>query len=400
MTVAYLVRSWPRLSQTFILNEVLGLEAQGVDLRIFALTRARDAVVQPGVVRVAAPVRHLDENRRSVLAHARVFRRGPGRYARTLASALRQRDLYGGYTASGPGAAFHRAVLVAAAAGGCTHVHAHFAHDPALVALLVRRLTGLPFTFTAHARDLYQIPTAALRARAAEASAVVTCCRANADHIAAVLAGGGPPVEVVYHGVDLAVFTPGGRGASGDPPLVLAVGRLVPKKGFDVLLEALARVASAGVRFRCEITGDGPERSALEARRDRLGLAGAVGFGAARPQPELVQAYQAADLFALTPRVLADGDRDGVPNVLVEAMACGLPVVSTTAGGIGELVVSGQNGLLAEPEDVDGIAACLAKLLDDAGERRRMGEAAAGTAAAWDMRLAAARLAELFGVRG
>ncbi|MGH9278979.1 MAG: glycosyltransferase [Acidimicrobiales bacterium] len=391
MTVAYIVRSWPRLSQTFILNEVLGLEALGVELRIFAMTRAAEPVVQPQVADVVAPVLYLDE-RRGAGAHVRALLRSPRRYVGTLVSAVRQRELYGGYTASGPLGAFHRAVFVAAGADGCTHVHAHFAHDPALIALLVRRLTGLPFSFTAHARDLYQIPPAALAARAAEASRVVTCCRANVEHVDG-------PVEVIYHGVDLETFRPPATGPRHDVPVIVSVGRLVEKKGFDTLMHACSRLVAAGEAFRCEIYGDGPDRADLETLRDRLRLAGVVELCGARTQPELVEAYHRADLFALTPRVTSDGDRDGVPNVLVEAMACGLPVVTTLVGGAGELVVSGDNGLLADPDDADGIAACLAKLLADEAERRRMGEAAARTAAGFDCRVAARRLAEIFGAR-
>jgi glycosyltransferase involved in cell wall biosynthesis len=276
-------------------------------------------------------------------------------------------------------------------------VHAHFAHDPALVALLARRLTGSTFSFTAHARDLYQIPVAALRGRLREASAVVTCCRANLEHIVGVAGGIGPPVELIYHGVDLERFRPAGVRPERPVPLVVSVGRLVEKKGFDDLLRALALLVERGVEFGCEIYGDGPCRDRLEALRDTLGLGEVVRFLGQRTQVELLRVYREADVFALTPRLTEDGDRDGVPNVLVEAMACGIPVVSTAVGGVAELVDHGHDGLLATAGDSAAIAAHLTTLLGDTRLRRRLGDAAAASARRFDRASAATRLAALFG---
>jgi len=403
LRVAYVVRSWPRLSQTFVLNEILALERIGVRITLFAMSRAEETVVQPQVAEVRAPVHHLDTGSpRRAVAHLRVAAGSPWRYLRTLAFALTQRHLLGGYTQSGALRAFDRAVRVAVRLGvrrgrSLWHIHAHFAHDPALVALLAHRLTGSTFSFTAHARDLYQIPEGALRGRAHEATAVVTCCRTNADHIRGVIGEGDPPVELVYHGVDLGRFHPAMVRPVHEVPLLVSVGRLVEKKGFDDLLRACARLAARGRRFRCEIYGDGPCRGDLEALRDQLGLAGMVGFAGARTQAELLHVYQQADVFALTPRVTDDGDRDGIPNVLVEAMACGVPVVSTVVGGVAELVTDGRDGLLVRAGDSGAIAGRLEELLGDPVRRQRLGEAAAATARRFDGRAAAQTLAALFG---
>jgi glycosyltransferase involved in cell wall biosynthesis len=401
--VAYVVRSWPRLSQTFVLSEVLALERIGVPISIFSMTRAGEDVVQPQVADVMASVDYLDDPAaRSAGAHLRLAARSPWRYAATLAYALTHRQVLGGYTQSGALEAFTKAVFIADRLlavrnpSPFTHIHAHFAHDPALIGLLAHRLTGLPFSFTAHARDLYQIPDGALAGRAREASAVVTCCHTNLEHIANVVGGSGPPIELIYHGVDLERFQPASERRSNAVPLIMSVGRLVEKKGFDDLLGACAQMVAAGRRFRCEIYGEGPSRGELEAIRDRLGLAGIVSFCGPRTQDELLHAYQHADLFALTPRVTDDGDRDGVPNVLVEAMACGLPIVSTRVGGIAEVIASGSNGLLAAAHDPSGIASCLGELLDDDERRRRLGEAAAYDARRFDGQAAAFKLAALF----
>ncbi|HWQ13749.1 MAG TPA: glycosyltransferase [Roseiflexaceae bacterium] len=425
--VAYIVRSFPRLSQTFILNEILALEARGVPLRIFAVTDPREPLVQPQAAEVLAPVRYLDVIPAEELRAARLdlARRDPRRYAETVAYVQSRPDLDDGYTASSRYACLDQAIVLAsmlARSGDVGHLHAHFAHDPALIALLAHKLTGIPFSFTAHARDLFQIPRHILVERAAAATALVTCCGANLAYLDEVL----PPelrarVQLIHHGVNLEGFRPADRPAPSDSgaagagmalrasgeapspagedaaPLILSVGRLVEKKGFPDLLEACALLMARGRRFRCAIFGDGPLRTALAAQVERLGLAGVVELAGERPQRDLVPVFQRADIFALASFVTEDGDRDGVPNVLAEAMACGLPVVSTAVAGIPELVRHGANGLLCPARDVEALAAALARLLDDEGERRAMGAQARRTVVeSFDMRAAAARLAGLF----
>ena len=405
--VAYVVRSWPRLSQTFVVGEVLALEKLGVELVLFSMTDPGERLVQPQVGQVRAAVEYLDAapRRGSRLAgHARLLISSPGRYLRSLGVALVGSRLVAGYTTSTALGCFAQAVHVTGRLRAATragrpvrHLHAHFAHDPALIGLFTARLTGLPFSATAHARDLYQLGVPALAARARAAAALVVCCRANADYLQRVL----PPalrrhVLVLHHGVDLEVFRPADRAARATP-LIVSVGRLVEKKGFGDLLTACVALLDAGVAFRCVVYGDGPLREQLLAQRDRLGLADQVQFAGERLQRDLVPALQGADVFALTPFVTDDGDRDGVPNVLVEAMACGLPVVATAAGGVPELVRHGENGLLAEPHDVAAIARHLTTLLLDAPLRQRLGAAARCTVeVGYDVRAAAAELAALF----
>ena len=402
VSVAYVLRSWPRLSQTFVLNEILELERIGVRVSIFALSRATEPLVQSQVADVTAPVRYLDDPHRArVRAHVRLATAFPRRYVSTMAFAIRHGELFGGYTRSTTLQAFDAAVRIAGElqrnprSSPMTHIHAHFAHDPALIGLLVHRLTNIPFTFTAHARDLYQIPDAALNGRAREAAAVVTCCRSNLEHIRSVVTTP-TPIELIYHGVDLRRFHPAVEPRDNEVPVIVSVGRLVEKKGFDELLHACALLAARHREFHCEIYGDGPRREALESLRDQLALQEYVHFRGARTQAELLPVYQRADVFALTPHVTDDGDRDGVPNVLFEAMACGTPVVSTCVGGIAEVVHDGQDGLLVDGGGAEAIAACLSDLLDDAMRRRELGAAAATSVRRFDGRSAAAQLAALF----
>ena len=408
--VIYVLRSWPRLSQTFVLNEVLALEQRGLELAIFSLVHSGEDVVHRDVAKVRAPVTILTSRRRVLRrrlhTHLDVLSDAPVRYVATLRFLLRHPRLAAGYGSCTAWQCFGHAVTVAAsiatmrrAGDGPEHVHAHFAHDPALVGLLAARLTGLSFSFTGHARDLLQIPGAALTARAAAATAVVTCCQANADHIRSTVSPADlPPVHVVHHGVDLDRFRPAPDGVGKRVLRILSVGRLVEKKGFDDLLRALAELRSAGRQFSCDVYGDGPLHDELLELRDRLGLQAHVAFRGACASETIVAALSSADVFALAPRTTGDGDRDGIPNVLVEAMACGIPVVTTSAGGVPELVRNEDNGLLTDPGDVPGLAAALDQLLDDPLLRRRLGAAGRATVEQdYDVAVAARTLEGFFG---
>jgi len=400
--LAYLVRSWPRLSQTFVLDEVLSLERLGFPVRVFALADPREPVRQPDLARVRAPVSYLD-GAGALADHVRAALAAPGRYARAVWFVARHPESDRGYHGASRVRCLTFAVRLARLLGrdgASAHLHAHFAHDPALVALLTHRLVGIPWSFAAHARDLYQVPETALAERVASAAAAVTCCRAGAERLAAAV----PErlrdrVRLIHHGVDVEAFRPGraGAGQGHGPPLVVSVGRLVEKKGFPDLLDACRRLRDGGHAFRCVIYGDGPLAGELAAAVRRLGLAGTVSLAGSRTRRQLLPALQRADVFALTPFVTAAGDRDGIPNVVVEAMACGLPVVATAAGGVGEVVEHGVNGLLAAPRDTAAIAAHLGAVLADEGLRRRLGAAARRTVVErFDARAGAALLAALF----
>ncbi len=407
-----------------------------------------------------APVVYLEDAARRGRAeinaeHRLLARAAPQRYFRALRYVRRHAELDEGYTNSSRYTCFDQAVYLAGvllrerrAGRPITHLHAHFAHDPALIALLTHMLTGVSFSFTAHARDLYQVPAPALARRIAAASAVVTCCGSNLGYFAQVAPGAGEKVRLIYHGVNLEGFQPAaenkeqrtknkeqtvahpepvgqalpgrpnqeqrtknkeqtvahpepvGQALPGRPsqePLILSVGRLVEKKGFPDLLRACGRLKQAGRRFRCVIYGEGPLHGELAALIEQLGLADDVTLAGATDQRRLVPEFQRAAVFALTPFVTDDGDRDGVPNVLVEAMACGLPVVSTAVAGIPELVEHDHNGILAAPHDVEAITAGLAALLDDEPRRRRLGAAARQTATErFDLRTGAQQMAALF----
>lgn len=410
LRVAYLLRSYPRLSQTFILNEVLALEQLGLPLRIYAMTNPHEPLVQAQVAAVQAPVTYLDEQQARhwvgrLTTHLTLLWRSPWRYSRTLWYVWRHPDCDEGYTTLTRYGCFQQAVALAyqlhrqPADQSVDHLHAHFAHDPTFIAQLVYFLTGLPFSFMAHARDLYQIPPAVLVERIAAAKVVMTCCSANVDYLRQVTpAQWWSKIHVSHPGIDLTLFQPAAHAAPGNaPPLILSVGRLVAKKGFADLIRACALLKQAGFSFRCHIYGEGPLQAELTALIAQQGLAAEVKLAGACTQQELAPILQQATLFALTPYITEDGDRDGAPNVLVEAMSCGLPVVSTTVVGIPELVTHKVDGLLSAPHDLTDIAANLALLLTNEALRDQMGQAARTTVSQrFNLHNAVQRLVMLF----
>lgn len=366
------------------------------------------------VHRVRAPVRYLDEAmqprplRKVLKENFEVARRYFPGYVRALSYIAFKRVLEQGYIASSRWVCFLQGVSLIyfyilqeqRTGKKLDHLHAHFAHDPTLVAYLVHRITGLPFSFTAHARDLYQVPEGALNDRIRQASAVITCCRANLEYLNRIAPTQQSKFSLIYHGVNLKEFQPAqptGTGYVNECPLILSVGRLVEKKGFEDLLQALLLVKNKGQQFRCHIYGSGPLYQTLNEWITEHGLVADVVLQGDRLQTDLVPVFQSATLFLLTPFQTTDGDRDGIPNVLLEAMAVGLPVITTEVAGIPELVEHNQTGLLYQPHDVEGIASGIMELMSNDEKRKRLGETARRKVAEqFDIIQAASRLKALF----
>ena len=384
--VAYVMKRYPRLSETFILNEICAMEALGEQLEIFSLLPPEPPPHHPMVARVRAPVSHLPKTwvrKLGALArgHAAAATAAPVGYARAFAHALRL-SLASPAPLS-PWRQFLRAGFFATAARrrGITHLHAHFANAPAAVAHLVSLMTGLPFSFTAHAKDIYLTAPHLIEGRVRAASFVATCTRYNVDHLRSILPGAQhAKISLVYHGIDLARFryrAPSyAFAAAGTPPLILCVARLVPKKGLDDLISACAALAAAGLRFRCRIIGAGPLRAQLAADIAARGIEEMVSLAGAMTHDRLIALFHDADLFVLAPRIAEDGDRDGIPNVIVEAMATGVPVVSTDISGIPELVEHERTGLLVPSNDPQALAAAMARLLREPALGQRLAAAA------------------------
>lgn len=411
LRIGYILRSYPRLSQTFVANEILALEQLGVQIVIFAITQPHEPIVQAQVAQIRAPVHYLEiSGRRSwwdnLIEHCGVALAAPLGYLWAWWYVWRHPEIDAGYTASSRYECLRQAIHLAHLIrhhyhdeNTLTQLHAHFAHDPTLIAQLVQRLTGLPYSFTAHARDIFQISPALLAARIQDACAVVTGCLPFLDYLKQVTpTGQRHKLHVIHHGTDLQEFQPDPqRQATAAEPLILSASRLVEKKGYPDLLQACQRLKAAGHRFRCVIYGDGPQEKELATLIEQLALHDVVALAGVCSQQELRRHIQAADIFALTPFVTDDKDIDGVPMVLVEAMACAVPVVSTAVGGIPELVQHEQNGLLAPPHDVNSVATALATLLENASKRQQLGRAARMyVQQQFDLRAEAQQLTTLF----
>jgi colanic acid/amylovoran biosynthesis glycosyltransferase len=359
--VCYIVKRFPRLSQTFVLNELLALERQGVRLTVISLRRSDEA--HSGYAELAAPVLYLGEQ----------GARTPAVEAAQIAPLLLAR--------------------------GVTHIHAHFATRAATVASLASAATGVPFSFTAHAHDIFHagVDCSALAATMARAATVVTVSEYNRRYLEGLLAAEGRTGRVLrlYNGVDLSRLRP----AAGPrrPGLIVGVGRLIAKKGFATLVEALRLLRASGRRAGCLIVGEGEERARLQEQIVAAGLVGVVRLAGALAPAQVARLVGEAEVFALPCVVDAAGDRDGMPTVLVEAMALGTPVVSTDVAGIPELVQHGRTGLLAAEGDPASLAAALATLLDDAALRERLRAAAlACVRADFDLERNVLRLRGLF----
>ncbi|MHB1519433.1 MAG: glycosyltransferase family 4 protein [Acidimicrobiales bacterium] len=389
--VGYLTKRFPRLSETFILDEILGLEAAGVPLSLFAIADPGEAIVQPDVSCVASTIGYLHSGRgrwtavhdylRFLRSHLTLLRRRPLRWCGVvghIALARRHVSTFKHFLEAGT-------LAVELDRAGAVHIHAAFAHGPASIVHFVHLLTDLPFSFAAHAKDLYVSSPDILARKVAASSFVLVCSSSAATELTRLVKIHRDPtvrthagkIILAPHGVNTERFTPNpapGTDPGSRPLRILAVGRLVPKKGFPVLLEALVDLEAAGVDFDCRVVGGGDLRSELSDLAMELGLSDSVSFLGALAQPEIVVQYRWAEVFVQASVIMADGDRDGIPNAVLEAMASGLPVVASAVAGIPEVVRNGTTGLLVTPGDSAALATALRRLAENpALLRERLG---------------------------
>jgi len=401
--VAYIVKAWPRLSETFVLNEILSLEKLGLDIRIFSVREPDPGPSHSKVPQVRAEVAYLafwPHWKQVVPANLRMLHRRPGRYLRVFLRAIIA-TLVRRHRLAPPWHFFEAAYLAdILSRSPVDQLHAHFASTPTLVALYTHRLTGIPYTFTAHAKDIYVSDATVFRDKLKEARAVVTCTQYNHRFLAQQY---GPlcdgKVRSIYHGLDVSQFhfRPPTNFDSAEP-LILSVARLIEKKGLSHLIAAADILRRRGRDFHVEIIGSGPQREVLQAQAKQLGLADRIKLVGAQAHDAVCLAYQRASVFVLPCVIASDGDRDGIPNVLLEAMASGVPVVSTPVSGIPELVESGVDGLLVPPNDPEALAEAIDKLFASKRLRQRLARAArAKIESSFSLNASAERLLALFG---
>lgn len=392
LRVLYVVSLFPCWSETFIVREMHALIERGADIAILSLKPATEKIVQPGAVELLTRTRHPRSALASILAFGWLALRHPiavtGFVAQLCAGMWRQ-----------PGVLFKSLSALCRTAGqwrwikqfDADIIHAPWATYPATVAWFTSRLLGKPFSFTSRAHDIF-VEDHMMRSKLAQADLAVTITRNNVRHMARWMsAPGAIPVQVMHSALDLDETTYQRDGRM--PHRLLSVGRLDPIKGFEVLLAALALVHERGVRFDSVIIGEGDERARLEALRDKLGLGGIVSLPGAKPQTEVREAMAQSTLMVMPCVVTPDGNADGIPNVLTEAMAAGLPVLSTRVSGIPELIEDGVSGRLVDQRDPHALADAIQTLLADPALRD--GYAHAGRAKVekeFDVRIEAGRL--------
>lgn len=390
--IGYVLKGFARTSETFITNEIYSLEKLGLKLSIFSLIKLEGQKRHAVVDAIKAPVTYLpalsslteesfwqwlkNNVGKFSATHFTLFKSRPLAYLRTLFFAIKlalkfhekqfiKEFLQAGFIAQ-----------KALASKRIRHLHAHFAHTSTTVTMFASHLSGLPFSFTAHAKDIYLSelnPGDLLNIKLRRAKFIATCTKANEQHLRAVEPNSAP-IYTIYHGLDTKQFAPLEK-APTPKPIVLSVGRFVEKKGYKYLVEACRILKDRGLDFECHIVGGGDSQS-TQSFIQQLQLTDTVIIHSAVTQEQLRHIYQRATVFALACQIIESGDRDGIPNVMAEAMAMELPIVSTDISGIPELVDHRADGLLVPQKNAAALAEALAELLNDVTLRERLGKAA------------------------
>lgn len=377
--VAFILKGYPRLSETFIAQEIYNLEQRGLDIRIYSLRPPREPERHPIHEKIQAPVNYLPERLRDspgLVAGALIRRLATISGWRAAMKLLR--DLCGDLSLDRLRRFGQAAVLAQTLPPEVRHLHAHFLHTPASVARYAATMTRRSWSCSAHATDIWTLGDAEKRRKLAEATWAVTCTATGHTHLAG-LSARPDDVFLAYHGLELANFpVPPERGPGPDgrtphePVILLSVGRVVRKKGFDILLDALANLPD-DLHWRWTLIGAGEEIMALREQAAALDLSDRIDLRGPRAQAEVLAAYRAADLFVLPCRITIDGDRDGLPNVLMEAMSQRLACLSTSISGVPELITDGSDGTLVDSEDAPALARALVALITDPEGRAKLG---------------------------
>lgn len=371
-----ILKGYPRISETFISNEIFLLENMGFSIHIFSMRQPRETFTHESVTRIKAAIDYLPETLllplpRFLYHNVRLALKTPGIYAhavrvafrrflRTRRAATLKHLLQAGYLV-------HHLLPDS----GVTHFHAHFAHSPTSVALFASVLSGIPFSFTAHAKDIYISHPEQLREKIGLARFVVTCTEYNRRRLMETAPENEARIYRVYHGIDVGLFNGSRRNFRPSPVFeIVTVARLTAKKGLKTVYRALRHLHDQGVPLRHTLIGDGEDRDKVLALIDQLKLGSITTWLGTQPHETVIEHYRRADLFVLGCEVTASGDRDGIPNVFLECMAAGVPVVSTDVSAIPELIEHERTGLLVPPRQPEQLARAMHRLLTDGDLRK------------------------------
>ncbi|MEJ2100391.1 MAG: glycosyltransferase family 4 protein [Desulfobacterales bacterium] len=374
-----ILKGFPRISETFISNEILLLENLGFPIHLFSMRQPRENFTHKSVSRVQASVDYLPETllrplprlmyHNCLLAaqkpqtYADAFKIAIQRFLRTRKSATLKHLFQAGYLV-------HH-LLPGLKIG---HLHAHFAHSPASVAMFASILSGLPFSFTAHAKDIYTSDPRQLRDKLVRARFAVTCTEYNRRFLMGLSEAHAGRIHRIYHGIDTTLFSlnPHGSARAEKPYQILTVARLTAKKGLPTVYQALKVLLEKGIPFKHTLIGDGEQRRKVLSLIQKLGLGATTCWLGTQPHDVVLNHYRQAHLFVLGCEVAANGDRDGIPNVLLESMAMGVPVVATHISAIPELVETEKTGLLVGAGQPQQLAEAMLRMLSDDALRSRV----------------------------
>jgi glycosyltransferase involved in cell wall biosynthesis len=379
--VAFVLKGYPRLSETFIAGEILGLERAGLDIRLVSLRHPTDSATHPVHREIKAPVCYLPE----------YLYQEPQRVWRGLRMAMRLtgwrqarrvwlRDLRRDPTPNRIRRFGQAAVLAAELPDDVDRLHAHFIHTPASVTRYAAIMRGIRWSVSAHAKDIWTSPNWELAEKLADCSWAVTCSKSAYDYLCA-RTDSADGLALVYHGLDLTRFTEsavaraardGGR--TDDPVRLLTVGRAVEKKGHDVLIAALAALPRE-LSWRWVHIGGGALVAQLKQQAEAAGISNRIDWLGSQPQEKVLDHYRSSDLFVLANRIAGDGDRDGLPNVLLEAQSQGLACVASNISGVPELIEDGINGRLVPADDPEYLTTVLKEMIADPQKRNLLGAA-------------------------
>jgi len=366
------LKGYPRISETFISNEILLLERLGLKIRIFSMRRPREPFCHDSVRQIKARVDYLPTELfldfpRLILPAALLASRRPRRFlaavhkagehfAKTRSQGTIKHLLQASYLVN---QYLRRSPEV-------VHLHAHFAHSPTSVAMFAGLLSGLDFSFTAHAKDIYTSNPDRLREKINLASLVVTCTALNKKFLQDLDKNTTTPIHCVYHGIDLNLFHTGiTRRQPRQPYRILSVARLTAKKGVPTILEALAILRDRGIDFEYTLIGDGDDQDRILGLIVDLGLRDRCRWPGTMPHDRVIKEFERADLFVLGCEIAPNGDRDGIPNVLVESLAMELPAIGTTVSALPEILHNGRTGLTVPPGNPKALAEAMLRLLSD-----------------------------------
>ena len=375
-SIIYIIGTYPGLTTTFIDREVMALRSMGVRLQILSIRQpwtklsAEQEALRKDVTYLL-PVKWIP----LIISHLSYALTKPKRVFSTLVylltrphPSLRARLMTLIHFVEGVYAAY----MLRHTPG--QHLHAHFIDRAATVALVASRLLGIPYSVTAHASDIYVSPVL-LKEKLANAKFASTCTAYNRSYLSQFGKDlFNHKLLCIYHGLELERYVNEQRTRRGRS-VILSVGQLQERKGLGYLVEACGILRDRGIQFECRIIGEGPLRPILQEQIHQLGLEDSVLLVGALPHEEVIIQYQEATVFALPAILGKDGDRDGIPNVILEALSMGLPVVSTAHSGIPEVIEEGVDGLLVPPEDAQALSSALERLISDPEMRNAFGKA-------------------------